>query len=147
MSFYFFSNCHLSMNELVQELIQRRIHSCDHGSHFYHAACTFLPKKLQMISYGMNHFSSPSRLDVSTHAEIDALLKLRKRENHKRGKKINLLIIRTTKMGKLCMSKPCEQCVLDMLRIAPRQGYKIDWIYYSTATGDIHRVKLERSDR
>lgn len=133
------------MDSLIQELIQRRTQMSDRGTHFYHAACTFLPKKCKKLTYGMNHFTCQSRLDLSVHAEIDALTKLKPRQGNKQSKKINLLIIRTTKHGKLCMSKPCPQCCQDMTRILPRLGYKLDWIYYSTASEEIHRMKLDRT--
>lgn len=136
------------MNDLVQELILRRTQTTElNGSQFYHAACTFIPKKFNILTYGMNHFTCQSRLDMSIHAEVDALMKLKKKADNKHLKKINLLIIRTTKMGKLCMSKPCEQCIQDITRITPRLGFKIEWIYYSSSDQMIHRFKLDRIEK
>ena len=49
------------------------------------------------------------------HAEIDAMNKLKKCE---KTKKVNLVVFRVNNSGtKLCMAKPCENCVCGIRKI------------------------------
>ena len=77
----------------------------------------------------------------TTHAERDAISKLPFRKS-KKCKKINILVIRTTKIGTLSNSKPCYHCIMDMINITPKYGYKINNVYYSTDDGSITKTKL-----
>jgi deoxycytidylate deaminase len=83
----------------------------------------------QPLCYGTNYL-----IDIvdnrSIHAEHDALLRLKKNES-KKIKKINLMVIRYTNGGELCVSKPCSFCLEKMDYIASQKGYVIKKIYYS----------------
>ena len=94
------------------------------------------------MTIGMNSYKNQERKSNHTiHAEFDAINKLPNRKN-KSIKKINLLVIRTTKTGKLSSSKPCYSCIMDMLTLPPKKGYKIEWIYHSNEDETISKVKL-----
>ena len=94
-----------------------------------------------VITYGMNSYKNQEKDGKTIHAECDAIRKLPSRKN-KSIKKINMLVIRTTKTGKLSMSKPCYNCIMNMMRDAPKKGYKIEWIYYSDEEGNVVKEKL-----
>jgi len=75
------------------------------------------------------------------HAEMDAINKLKSRQNNKLFK-VNILVIRVNDSGKLCSSQPCHKCVHYMKTIAVNKGYKIKDIYYSTREGLIEKRRL-----
>ena len=89
----------------------------------------------------MNSYKNQEKSGKTIHAEHDAISKLPNR-NKKSLKKINILVIRTTKTGKLSSSKPCYNCIMDMLHIPPKRGYRINWVYYSNEDESISRIKL-----
>jgi len=95
-----------------------------------------------VISYGINKFSIRVN-ERSIHAERDAIAGLRLR-NSKKLKKVNLLVIKTSKTGYLGNSKPCYHCLQDMKNLAPMRGYKIQNIYYSNEKGIIIKRKLSK---
>lgn len=70
---------------------------------------------------------------------MDAIRKLPPRKNRRKNKHIDILVIRTTKAGKLANSKPCTDCLHGMSNV---RGYFIDSVYYSTAEGEIVCHKL-----
>ena len=72
----------------------------------------------------------------STHAEIDAISKIKNKKN--KPKKLDLLVIRLTKTGLLAESRPCYHCLCFM----ERANINIKNIYYSTANGTIAKEKL-----
>jgi len=90
---------------------------------------------------GMNYILDNNK--GSVHAEI-ALIEKHK---HRIPDKINMLVIRMTKTGKLCESRPCYHCMMQLLE----SGINIKYIYYSTASGEIHRerfsIKMLFSDK
>ncbi len=65
----------------------------------------------------------------STHAEIDALSKLRFDEDND---KINILVIRLNRSGKLMYSRPCEKCMGIL-----RNCFNVRKIFYSINDGMI----------
>ncbi len=75
------------------------------------------------------------------HAEDAAFRKLPSLPR-KRLKKIDLLVIRTSKTGVLGLSKPCTDC-LNVLQKLPEKGYSLQKIYYSTRDG-IEETTLKR---
>jgi cytidine deaminase len=75
------------------------------------------------------------------HAEHDAIIKL---PYTKKQISINLLVVRFTKNGKLCMSRPCNQCIQNMYKLAPKKGYIIKNIYYSTEDEKIQKTTLNK---
>ena len=68
------------------------------------------------------------------HAEIDAILKLKTfPKGNKKLININLMVIRTTAMGKLGNSKPCYHCIQLMNKYAIKKGYLIKKVIYSNS--------------
>lgn len=94
-----------------------------------------------VITYGMNSYKNQEKDGKTIHAECDAIRKLPSRKN-KSIKRINMLVIRTSKTGKLSMSKPCYNCIIKMMNDAPKKGYKIEWIYYTNDEGIVIKEKL-----
>jgi deoxycytidylate deaminase len=95
-----------------------------------------------ILSFGENHFMASNIGDLYTiHAEHDAINNL---PYTKKKKTINLLVVRFTKNKKLCMSKPCNQCIQNIYKFAPRKGYTVKNIYYSTEQETIHKTTLNR---
>jgi ribosomal protein L28 len=95
-----------------------------------------------ILSFGENHYMANNIGDLYTiHAEHDAINNLpytKKRQN------INMLVVRFTKNKKLCMSKPCNQCIKNISKFAPKKGYIVKNIYYSTEEETIHKTTLNR---
>lgn len=91
-----------------------------------------------VLSYGMNQYRNKSK---SIHAENAALTKLKNRTSKKK-KKVNILVIKTSKTGILGNSKPCYYCMLDLKNYSPIKGYKINNVYYSDTNGEIIKKKL-----
>ena len=92
---------------------------------------------------GFNH---PTRLrvngclfDGSIHAEVDACNKLPMRMRRGDLLTVNLIVIRVTKSGKLCNSIPCQDCIRHLAMNACAKGYRIKYVYYSTAEDQIIR--------
>ena len=72
------------------------------------------------------------------HAERDAIRKLPILNNKsKKKKKINILILKVSKSKQIRMSKPCVNCLYNIINLPPKKGYVIKNIYYSTNEGDI----------
>jgi len=100
-------------------------------------------RKINILSYGINHYRPNKK--TSIHAEHDAINKLPSLKKRKKLEKINILVIRITKNGKLGMSKPCSECVNKLKMLPPKNGYKINEIYYSTERESIHKIKLNNN--
>lgn len=107
---------------------------------FRHAAVIMNKNTHNTISYGINRYPTTQK-SRSIHAEEDALNKLRYRSRSL--KIVNICVIRTTLSGKLANSKPCIHCLQRLDELAPRKGYRINWIYYSKADGTMDRCKLK----
>jgi cytidine deaminase len=93
-----------------------------------------------ILSFGQNYFLTNTIGNIYTiHAEHDAVNKL---PYTKKKKTINMLVVRFTKNNKLCMSKPCEQCIENIHKFAPKKGYIVKNIYYSTGNEEIKKTTL-----
>jgi hypothetical protein len=68
------------------------------------------------------------------HAEVSAIKKLPPNCCKKRKIKIDILVIRVTKTGALCNSKPCFKCLEHMSKL---RYYVVKNVYYSTSDGQI----------
>lgn len=114
----------------------------------YHMACAYVRNgsNIYILSYGMNEYFCNRELG-SIHAErnvIDNLPPLKKQSrNKKHMKNINLMVIKTTRTGKVGMSKPCIRCILNMLLLPQQKGYNIKKVSYSVPTGDIVHTTLK----
>ena len=93
------------------------------------------------ISTGYNNIRCYQKY-CTTHAEIDAINKLKQRDKHNKPLKVNIIVIRVNNSGNLCSSQPCHKCVEYMKTVAVNKGYKIKKIYYSTSTGEIENKLL-----
>ena len=79
------------------------------------------------------------------HAEIDCLQQLRpfKRTKKKRFKRLNMLVVRTDKIGvKLMLSSPCQTCIKYVSTRARLKGYIFNKIYYMTDGGRFDFIKV-----
>jgi cytidine deaminase len=126
-----FSNYHIKQSILRNDIVLGL------GNH-NHMACVFVGT--QIISCGMNYHNSETS---TVHAEQNAISKLPKR-NSKKLKRVNLLVVRTSKSGKLNNSRPCLHCIRSMTRTTPKYGYKIHHVYFSTNDGSIQKLKLSQ---
>ena len=76
------------------------------------------------------------------HAEIDAMNKLKKCE---KTKKVNLVVFRVNNSGtKLCMAKPCENCVCGIRKILKEKNYKLkaNKCWYTNEEGEFKCIKI-----
>lgn len=73
----------------------------------------------------LNVLNVPCSNDPQYHAEINALYKINTWKN--KPKKINLLVIRLSKTGKLGESRPCYHCLLQLTKA----NIGIKYVYYS----------------
>ncbi len=87
------------------------------------------------LSIGYNHTRGYHK-HTTTHAEMDAIDRLKNRVN-KKPIKVDIMVIRVNNSGHLCSSQPCHKCVEYMKNQARQKGYKIHRIYYSTSEGNI----------
>lgn len=71
-----------------------------------------------------------SWIPIATHAEIDALQKLRVEyiKGNGRPLKMNLMVVRISKTGKLGTAEPCRHC---MRQLEMAKYVKIKYVYYS----------------
>jgi hypothetical protein len=72
---------------------------------------------------------------------MDAIDRLKPR-NNKKLYNVDLVVIRVNDSGNMCSSQPCHKCVNYMKTVAVEKGYKIKYIYYSTADGTIEKNRL-----
>lgn len=114
----------------------------------YHMACVYSHNSsgMSVLSYGMNEYIC-NRECGSIHAESSAIHNLKplqkKNRNKKHEKNIDLLVIKTTKTGKLGMSKPCIKCIIDMASLPHKKGYNIKNVLFSTQDGNIKSTTLK----
>jgi hypothetical protein len=75
---------------------------------------------------------------MSVHAEIEAYTKLSKRNNIKRNKSYDMLVLKISKNGTMSNSKPCKHCYERLLK----SDIKIRNIYYSYQEDTIKKEKM-----
>lgn len=101
----------------------------------------FFNKKRSMysiLSCGINNCRAQnSGMYGSIHAEMDAVKKLPYRAKNKKTKKVDLLVVKSSKTHCLSMSRPCIKCIYDLIIEPVRLGYKINRIYFSNKDGEI----------
>lgn len=89
---------------------------------------------------GENERYNPWSSDLSTHAEINALNKLKDKKINLKRKKFDLLVVRLSKTERLGESRPCYHC----LHKLEQSGVKIQNIYYSTRDNIIVKEKFNQ---
>lgn len=126
-------------NNIIDDMINFRKSQIKKFTGYYqHVAMIFEKKDIcNPLSYGTNYYTSN---DDTIHAEHDALMRLK--ENKKRVKKINIIVIRYTSTHKLSNSKPCAFCLNNMYLICAEKGYSINKVYYSN-NNNIEVVKFK----
>lgn len=97
---------------------------------------------LNLLSYGENMIKAANDKWTS-HAEENAIRKLPVLPRKKHLKKVDLLVIRTSKTGVLGSSKPCIHCLMLLQTKLPEKGYKIQNIFYTNQQGDIREETLK----
>ena len=130
--------------ELVRKGIIKSLHTMYNQSN--HIAYIFNDKKniFNALSYGINMYDTQKNIGSRhKHSEAVAIDNLPILPNKKHLKQINILVIRTSMLGKIGMSKPCIKCILDMNTIPQKKGYIIKYIYYSDRDGQIIRTTVK----
>lgn len=94
--------------------------------------------KKRKIFIGENQKYNQWSNSLSTHAEIDALNRLKSKNINIKRYKFDLLVIRISKTGKLGESRPCYHC----LKKLEESGIKIKNVYYSTNLFGIQKEKF-----
>lgn len=115
--------------DFVENLKEKRIPRQDDSiQHF----AIFLKKgtyEKEMLVIGENKYSNNNSFIMSTHAEIDALNKLKTKKNvNIKNNKFDLVVIRLSRTGKLGESRPCFHC----LEKLENSNVKIRNVYYSS---------------
>lgn len=108
----------------------------------HHAAAVFT--KSNIYSVGINEYDNKPYPGCSydAHAEMVAFLKIPPPKNTRKFRKVNLIVIRVDKHGKLKYSKPCMKCIEFIGYHSYNMMCLIDNIYYSTEDGTIIRRKF-----
>ena len=104
----------------------------------HHIACIFETNNIyNKLCIGIN--SHITGKNVGTiHAEIKAINNLPPCPNNKKKKKkIDIFIIRTSNTGKIGMSKPCINCIIEMSSLHKKRGYQIKNVAYTDINGEI----------
>ena len=96
---------------------------------------------LKGLSTGYNNYRCYHK-HCTTHAEVDAVNKLKQRDKNKKPIKVDIVVIRVSNGGGLCSSAPCNKCEEYMKTTAIKKGYKIQTMYYSTTSGEIEKKTL-----
>lgn len=79
-------------------------------------------------------------IPIGTHAEIDALFKMRYEfKRKKRFDHMNLIVLRFSNIGKLCYARPCYHCIKQLTQV---NFINIKNVYYSETSGHITCEKL-----
>lgn len=80
----------------------------------------------------------------TTHAEENAIRKLPTLPRKSRLKKVDILVIRTSKQGRLGCSRPCMNCLWTMKNWLPEKGYTLATVYFSEDDGDISHMPFKK---
>ena len=92
-------------------------------------------------AFGMNRYNIDLKFK-SIHAEIEAMNKLKKCE---KTKKVNLVVFRVNNSGsKLCMAKPCPNCVCGIKKTLKEKNYKLrgNKCWYTNEEGKFEYIKI-----
>ena len=85
------------------------------------------------VAIGKNNLT-PQYSTPTMHAEMDAYLKL---QNYYKSFDLDMVVVRFTKEGKLCQSRPCYHCIKTLLE----SGLSIKNVYYSR-DDEMHKEKF-----
>jgi hypothetical protein len=76
------------------------------------------------------------------HAEQDAIKKL-KPLNHKKPKKVSIIIAQFNLKLTPLESKPCIKCMSALSNYLPKKGYILEYIYYTGSDHKLHKTTLK----
>lgn len=79
---------------------------------------------------GINYIVKNDSGRKSQHAEENLIQKFLRIRN--RPKKLSLLIVKVTKSGNICMSRPCRNCMKRLIAMCNKHDITIKNVYYST---------------
>ena len=94
---------------------------------------------MKKVSVGHNYYPTVPVKGGTVHAEVSAGERLKGQVNNK-VKKLDLIVIRTSKTGKLGSSAPCLHCLEYLQNL---HGIRIKNVYYSDADGEIVCCRLK----
>lgn len=106
----------------------------------YHLVAMVFTKKgnyIQRVSIGYNK----SWTYVPIHAEVSAFKSIATYK--KLPKKLNLVVYKFTKKGKLTPSMPCSDCRTYMEKYCKEHGITLNKVYYIEKDGCIKNMKFE----
>jgi len=112
---------------------------------FNHIACLVSKNNKYNKIIGLNSDKTLfGNKTIKTHAEMAVIKKIRYyfKCNIIKNNKMDLIILRVNKYGKLCNSAPCYHCTCFLETINNKQFIKINRIYYSTTCGNINYIKF-----
>jgi cytidine deaminase len=134
---------------IIDELVQRRlilntVCSIDQFPMRHTAAfITTQPNANQKVAIGENSMrEAHTGCCYGSHAEMDAIRKLPPRYGSKRKTTVDLVVVRVGKNGNLKNSAPCCKCLEHLNRLNLKTSYKLKYIYYSDATGNVIKIKF-----
>ena len=127
------------------------IHYCLCGN-YNHIACIFLGrgenllsgKKIQVLSYGMNQYADVDGKEPSIHAEYDAISNLPPLDRRKSRNlyRCNIFVTKFSRSNNIGNSKPCSECIQQMILLPGLKGYQIKNVYYTNNEKRIVRERL-----
>jgi hypothetical protein len=126
---------------VIDYLIQKRIMNISklsEANHLCHIA-TFVDKKRKDHNLIVGINTNRKRFNnnkIAVHAEIDALQKL---EKLNKKPKMDLIVLRVNKNGKLCESAPCRHCTIELSK---NNIVNINNLYFSRSDGSITCIKF-----
>ena len=96
---------------------------------------------IMFYAYGVNQYNIDFKF-TSIHAEIDAVSKLKPSEKRK---EVKMIVFRVNNSGtKLCMAKPCCNCIKGIKHAFNRKNYKLkaNKCWYTNESGDFDFIKI-----
>jgi cytidine deaminase len=96
---------------------------------------------IMFYAYGINQYNIDFKF-TTIHAEIDAVSKLKPSKKHK---EVKMIVFRVNNSGsKLCMAKPCCNCVKGIKEGFNNKNYKLkaNKCWYTNESGDFEYVKI-----
>jgi hypothetical protein len=130
--------------DVINNLITARIRNSILNS-FNHIACFISKNNTYHEIIGFNSDKSQfGNSFIKTHAEIDAVQKIRYYMKCKiiKRNKMDLIVLRLNKYGKLCQSAPCYHCTCFLNSKKTKQLVKINKIYYSNQNETITAINF-----
>lgn len=126
------------------------ISSCLCGN-YNHISCILQgkgnPKKSKILTFGVNQMGDIEGNTPGFHAEWDAISKLIPLKPKRKLENINIIVVRLSSKNKIQSSKPCSNCIDNMIKFPPKKGYRIQNIYYSDLFGNIIKKTLNTLEK